>query len=212
MNVEGWLYRGRIYRQWLDARWAGFFAALGLTYSYEVGGFETGCGRWIPSSFWLPDVGRHVEVREWPGQRVPEDFWPEHPAWDGDKVGVDGPATRLVVIYGPPGYRGRPHMEEHRGRAIATAGDPEDDFLYSAYIWGDSLYIWTECPICGKVGIEYEGRAGRLCACFPDDKVRNNLSPRLVRAYAAASAALPVPRRLWCGLLRPGLDRGLMMG
>jgi hypothetical protein len=37
MTVEGWLFRGRIYRQWLDARWAGFFDALGPAYSYETG-------------------------------------------------------------------------------------------------------------------------------------------------------------------------------
>jgi hypothetical protein len=211
VTVYGWLYRGRTYRQWLDARWAAFFDALGLAYSYEVGGLELGCGRWIPSGFWLPGVKRQVEGREWPGRRVPADFWPDHPAWAGDDIAVDGPAARLVVIYGPPGYRARPQAAEYLGYCIANAWDPADDFLNSAYIVGDSLYVWTECPACGKVGIEFEGRAGRLCDCFPgNDRVHNNLSPRLVRAYAAASAAPAVPRRLWHGLLRPGLDRGLM--
>lgn len=213
MTVEGWLFRGRFYRQWLEARWAAFFDAVGLARAYEVGGFEPACGRWIASGFWLPGVGRHVEVREWPGQRVDGDFWPEHAAWAGDEVALDTPAARLVIIYGPPGYRGRPQAAEHRGYRIATAWDVEDDFLYSGYVWGDSRYVWTECPACGKVGIEFEGRAGRLCDCLGDDKVRNNLSPRLVRAYEAASAGTqPVRRPLWHGLLRPGLDRRLMRG
>jgi hypothetical protein len=216
VTVEGWLYRGCVYRQLLEARWAGFFDALGLAYSYEVGGLEPACGRWIPSGFWLPEVGRQVEVREWPRRQVREDFWPEHPAWVGDDEDVllDGPAGRLVVIYGPPYYKGKPHAGEHAGYRIATAGDLADDFLYGAYIRNDNQYLWTECPACGKVGIEYEGRAGRLCACFGGaDKVRNNLSPRLVRAYEAAWAdAHPVRRRLWRGLLRPALDRRLMRG
>lgn len=219
MTVDGWLWRGRVYRQWLDARWAAFFDALGLAYSYEIGGLELGCGRWIAPTFWLPEVGRHVEVRAsteltvWPGRVNPDDFWPEHPAWAGDDFGVAGPAARLVVIYGPPGCRGKPQVSEVLGRRIATSWDPADDFLYSAYIWGDRLYVWTECPVCGKVGIEFEGRAGRLCGCFPgNDRVRNNLSPRLVQAYEAASLAHAVRRPLWCGLLRPAPDRRLPAG
>jgi hypothetical protein len=215
MTVYGWLYRGHIYRQLLEARWACFFDALDLAYSYEVGGLELGCGHWIPSGFWLPEVGRHIEVREWPAHGIPEDFWPEHPAWPThEEEAVDEQAARLVVIYGPPIYRGRPEPGEHRGYRITNASDMADDFFYSAYILGDNFYLWTECPVCGKIGIEYEGRAGRLCECFDgDDRVFNNLSPRLARAYEAAwSGAQPVRRRLWHGLLRPGLDRRLMAG
>jgi hypothetical protein len=64
-----------------------------------------------------------------------------------------------------------------------------------------------------------EGRIyrGRICREWLDARWAGffdatTLSPRLVRAYVAASAALPVSRRLWSGLLRPGMDRRLMRG
>jgi hypothetical protein len=41
MTVEGWFYRGRTFRQALGVRWAGFFDALDLAYSYEVGGLDS---------------------------------------------------------------------------------------------------------------------------------------------------------------------------
>jgi hypothetical protein len=217
MTVYGWLYRGHIYRQLIDAHWAAFFDALDLEYTYDVGGLELACGHWIPSSFWLPEVGRDIEVRDWPSHGAGADFWPDHPAWpdeDDEETVVDEAARRLVVIYGPPVCRGKPHQGEYRGYRIANASDMTDDFLYSAYIFGDSFYLWTQCPACGRVGVEFEGRAARLCDCFPDsDRVFNTLSPRLLRAYEAAwSGAQPVRRRLWHGLLRPGLDRELMAG
>jgi hypothetical protein len=65
--------------------------------------------------------------------------------------------------------------------------------------WGhcfcDSGYFFCECPCCGLVGIEFDGRAERLICpetCpRPRDGVRdcNANSPRLLRAYAAAWAS-----------------------
>ena len=164
MSAEGWLQGGRIYRELLEARWAAFFDALGLAWSYEVGGIEVGCGRWIPSGFWLPGVGRHVEVRDWPRQGVDPDFHPRHPAWDaaGEFVG-DGPADRLVVIYGPPYYRGKPHPSRARRLPHRNGLGSDGRLPVHRLHLGRQPVLWTECPACGKIGIEYEGRAGRLC-------------------------------------------------
>lgn len=54
--------------------------------------------------------------------------------------------------------------------------------MFNPTVGNDSHYLWTECPACDAIGIEFEWRAGRLCDCFEgNDTVRNNLSPRLVR-------------------------------
>lgn len=60
-------YKGYRFRSRLEARWAVFFDALGIRWEYEVEGFETEAGRYLPD-FWLPDfwakgAGLWVEIK-----------------------------------------------------------------------------------------------------------------------------------------------------
>lgn len=56
-------YNGYHFRSRLEARWAVFFDALGLSWEYEPEGFDLGDGvRYLPD-FWLPSHGVWVEVK-----------------------------------------------------------------------------------------------------------------------------------------------------
>jgi hypothetical protein len=59
------VYNGYRFRSRLEARWAVFFDALGITWEYETEGFELSDGtRYLPD-FWLPtfDGGMWAEVK-----------------------------------------------------------------------------------------------------------------------------------------------------
>lgn len=57
------VYKGYRFRSRLEARWAVFFDALGVKWSYEHEGFELpGGGRYLPD-FYLPDFDEYVEIK-----------------------------------------------------------------------------------------------------------------------------------------------------
>jgi hypothetical protein len=72
----------------------------------------------------------------------------------------------------------------------ATASRP---FAYEAFAAEQPGYLFCECPCCGALGIELDGRADLLCECCAGAPLRNALSDRLVAAYTAADA-LPLHR------------------
>ena len=56
-------YNGYRFRSRLEARWAVFFDKIGQRYEYEPEGFDLGVhGRYLPD-FYLPDIGRYIEVK-----------------------------------------------------------------------------------------------------------------------------------------------------
>lgn len=57
------VYNGYRFRSRLEARWAVFFDALGITYKYEKEGYDLGEAGWYLPDFWLPDLGTFVEVK-----------------------------------------------------------------------------------------------------------------------------------------------------
>lgn len=58
-------YRGVTYRSRLEARWAVLFHALGLRYEYELQGYNTTAGYYLPD-FWLPEWRMFAEVKPVP--------------------------------------------------------------------------------------------------------------------------------------------------
>lgn len=50
-------YDGHRFRSRLEARWAVFFNAVGLTYEYEIEGFEMDGTRYLPD-FYIPSLNR----------------------------------------------------------------------------------------------------------------------------------------------------------
>lgn len=55
-------YKGYKFRSRLEARWAVFFDAMGIEYQYEIEGFETPYGWYLPD-FYLPEFNAWVEVK-----------------------------------------------------------------------------------------------------------------------------------------------------
>lgn len=56
-------YKGYRFRSRLEARWAVFFDALGVTYAYEPEGYDLGDGfRYLPD-FWLPGHEWYIEIK-----------------------------------------------------------------------------------------------------------------------------------------------------
>jgi len=56
------LYRGYNFRSRLEARWATFFDKIGLRWEYEIEGFETPYGRYLPD-FFIPSTEYFIEVK-----------------------------------------------------------------------------------------------------------------------------------------------------
>jgi hypothetical protein len=62
------VYKGYRFRSRLEARWAVFFDAMGLEWTYEAQGFDLDGKRYLPD-FYLTSLGMHVEVK--PGKKPP---------------------------------------------------------------------------------------------------------------------------------------------
>jgi hypothetical protein len=63
-------YKGYRFRSRLEARWAVFFDALGVKWTYESQGFELSNGEKYLPDFWLPDVGQGCYVEIKPGREL----------------------------------------------------------------------------------------------------------------------------------------------
>lgn len=164
-------YNGYKFRSRLEARWAVFMDSLGVKYEYEKEGFEFRDGiRYLPD-FWLPELEFWVEIKgEYPN------------AEDQIKASYLAAETErnVYILYGdiPSG-------------SLADYNEPDCLVFYPDGL-DDHGQRWCECPVCGRIGIRYDGQAARLpCACFDSnqDKVRNYMTPRLVGAYRAARSA-----------------------
>lgn len=57
------VYNGYRFRSRLEARWAVFFDAAGISYEYEPEGFKLKNGRKYLPDFFLPDFGIYVEIK-----------------------------------------------------------------------------------------------------------------------------------------------------
>lgn len=57
MKAINTLYKNRLFRSRLEARWAVFFDALGIEWEYEKEGYDLGVAGWYLPDFWLPTLG-----------------------------------------------------------------------------------------------------------------------------------------------------------
>lgn len=172
-----------------------FFDSLGLRWEYEPEGYELGGGvRYLPD-FLLVDLRCWVEIKGSEGD------------YDRD---ASEKAERLAAGTGMPVF------VFYGGHIVPPAGpgvlgeDVTWAYAYFATGGGDQPYAFCECPDCGQIGIQYDGRADRL-QCKADylawmdyrdgkadrpagcprhggnfDKGYNANSPRLIEAYTRA--------------------------
>lgn len=159
------MYKGVTFKSRLEARWAVFFDYLGIVWFYEFEGFQLLSGWYVPD-FWLPDLNCWIEIK------------PNEPSLEELKFCEElarYSQKRVFIQYGTI-------------RNPEELGVPEQ---YSAQVYfpdfgSDICYWWCECEVCGKVGLQYEGRSERLCSCVTGDKGYNTNSPRLIQAYEHA--------------------------
>lgn len=159
-------YGRNTFRSRLEARWAVAFDALGVPFSYEAEGYHLGNVDYL-CDFWLPRQEAWVEIKPKPPTR------PENRK-----------ALWLSFVTGYPVYLF--HGEIQAGDIWAycyTNGDV------------DEPYFWCECPVCGELGIQYQGLANRL-PCLAHGECREQVppgrfhctrTPRLVRAWRMAT-------------------------
>lgn len=134
------IYNGYRFRSRLEARWAVVFDSLDLKWEYEPQGFELSDGTFYLPDFYLPSISTWCEVK---GNMTKKD---EH------KISLFASELpeneRLWVVRNIP---------DSSMREI-------DDFeMYFSNGGWDCPYILCECPACGKVGIEFDGRGWRVC-------------------------------------------------
>ena len=175
------LYKGCLFRSRLEARWATFFDALGICWRYEVEGYETPRGMYLPD-FWLPDQDYIVEIKPtYPGEDEQQKL-----AYVGDylnDVESEAPCHGAFVSTGPLTAMHGPFGE------CAT-------FLRVFPDW-DCDFMWCRCTSCGRYEIQFEGRTDRMrckeghggeCPrSAHGDKGWNARDPYIARAYAKAN-------------------------
>lgn len=168
MQVKETIYDGYRFRSRTEARWAVFFKKLGIKYEYEKEGFDLGEFSYLPD-FWLPDQKCWIEIKG--GEPTEKEIEKAHKLSEYSKFPV-------YIFFEMPNEDGN------------LSGNGA--YLCDVYGW-DNSHQWCECPKCGKIGIEFEGRASRLsCRCFNeerDGKMYNAGSDKLSLAYKSARQA-----------------------
>lgn len=133
-------YRSVTFRSRLEARWAAFFDSMNTEWLYEYEGFSLPSGRYLPD-FWLPSIRTWIEIK------------PKDPS-DREKLSCEelsvATGDRVILLPGPPGFWLRNNTSD--GGYLFHEG------------W-DCFYLPCVCNVCGKMGIEYDGRGDRVCRC-----------------------------------------------
>lgn len=168
-------YKGFRFRSRTEARWAIFLDALDIEWEYEKEGYDLGEAGWYLPDFWLPKQRIWIEVK--PLLRAPngEPVWPD---MNKQCALAEMLEQEVITLCGTPG---------------PVTWD-QDSNPYVGYTCGDFYYYWCECPSCGSVDIQFEGRSARNehtpeCQAMTGDKGYNMDSPRLLSAYARARSA-----------------------
>lgn len=176
MKVIETPYDGRVFRSRLEARWAVFFKALGIQSDYEPEGYDLGEGLFYLPDFWLPTQELFFEIKP---------VSPEEGGVELEKARRLSRLTKRPVII----YVGSPRLTEYgSGEGFPRCVFPErgEDFPF----------LWCECPNCGRLDLQFDGRADRIkCRCKKSgDKGYNYDSRRLKMAFEIATS-----HRFWEG-------------
>ena len=178
------IYRGYRFRSRLEARWAVFMDAINVRFEYEGEGFAFDGVAYLPD-FFLPDMDCFLEIK--PTKPSEEDT-------EKATLLCEHTGKNVYILFGQPScpdsvaysnqWYGNNSQMEYFGCSLSFEQECERGVQW------DNHYLWCECPKCGKIGIQFDGRADRIrCGCAGSshgDKGYNYDSPRLVSAYDTA--------------------------
>lgn len=165
-------YNGYRFRSRLEAKWAVFFDAAGIKYEYEPEGYDLGEAGWYLPDFWLPELKIFVEIKGKSLSRSEE--------LKIEELSKYNPVLVLKQIPSP----------DDPCACYYDDSDNESGSMYSHGGFGDRPYLFCTCPVCGKIGIEFDGRGARVDDCCPNsDKGYTYDDPRFINAYAKARQA-----------------------
>ena len=174
INALPTLYNGVEFRSRLEGRWAVFMDHLGVAWEYEAEGFDL-WGDWYLPDFRIPHLEAWLEIKPMqPNKR-------ERRVAELLSIASDKDVYTFCEGFHSDLARFQPAAESW---LESSDGTP---------IWDDG-YLWCECPTCGYIGIEFEGRSDRL-GCHAKgcprqnefaDRGHNATSYRLLAAYEAA--------------------------
>jgi hypothetical protein len=161
------VYQGYHFRSRLEARWAVFFDALGVSYEYEPQGFYLGDRSYLPD-FWLPGERCYVEIK------------PDRPGLDAILACehlAAGARQHVVMLCG------QPWPGEYQ--AVRVISIKNGDYLPAE--WGDGVELtdlmadgttkvyppqplwnrggWWQCPVCLSVGLTAQYSMPELFQC-----------------------------------------------
>lgn len=169
------LYKGYKFRSRLEARWAVFFDNAGISYLYEPQGFVLRDGTNYLPDFYLNELKTWVEV----------------------KGVLDSKSAHKIELFAED------LPDDQRLWVVSDIPNPDDvaevnSWFYRAggCMWDmhfnngfDQPYLPCVCPVCQKVGIEFDGRGARVCDHGIGDKSYSSGHPILVDAYRRARQA-----------------------
>lgn len=162
-------YGGTTLRSRLEARWAVFFDTLGIQWQYEAEGYQTPHGNYLPD-FYLPELNYLFEIKP-PTYKDLDGATFNKLAWSARETGCEG-----FLVIGAPCQQ------------VSDSGPISDSAIWTG---GDHRYVWCECPGCGRLEMQFDGRADRIsCPCpargSNGDKGYNFDSPRILQAIATS--------------------------
>lgn len=173
-------YKSYRFRSRLEARWAVFMDVLGLKYEYEHEGFDLDGINYLPD-FLVPELSAHVEIK------------PVNPTVEEqEKMSrlVEFTKLRGFIIIGSPVVPFSEEFYPQSAEAFEWVCVHQDDGTVKDVVGWDCPYLWCECPGCGKIDLQFDGRAERIiCPCKNLHHVGHGYnydSLRLKRAYAIA--------------------------
>ena len=175
-------YHGYKFRSRLEARWAVFLDALALSWQYEPEGFILTDGtRYLPD-FRVKDIG-WLEIK------------PER-ATSAEQGRLSGVVSGTET----PGFLLMGNIPDPEETYLEVGPDPLFDIQAFWPMGGGAVvtdwgYWFCVCPICGKVGIEYQARSHRICGgrVHPElagkDRGHNGNHLRIIDALSRARGA-----------------------
>lgn len=163
------IYKGYRFRSRLEARWAVVFDGLNIEYQYEPEGFVLEDGEKYLPDFYIVTLDCYFEVK---GLLPTED--------EIRKASKLAESTGKFVYLA---FGEIPYLEE-------WSFNPDSMYMFYPDGAMDNQYYFCECPQCGAIGIEYNGRSDRLVCknngCQKSahgDKGYNYETDRLNKAY-----------------------------